>query len=454
MKKDKHVNKFTEQSSNDQSDAERTTKSSCFSAAYLSHVTDRVTEQAADSHTVDQPSQLDKAPFLVCRSQSSSSDQQSNHQSGSPELCEKIRSSLGHFTEEFKEKFIKKKNRSPNLFANRRNEDRSNNSSDQEENETRPQVRSITRIKINANEENDFSSPNLSQQNNFGHSPSPSYQNSQSASLSQCNQQCNSISQNSLFESARSPFVNRALPPLPKKQQDDAQAFSQPFTRSYSNLKTPNSRSDGEFDRNQQQRNENSSDERPFSKSNPQKFNPKKSSEKAAKSSHSTCSNHSTRFSPDSDPEEDDEQILTNCFKFNRENRDQLKKCSAKIKNEIKHFLPKKFAHPPPHLHSKKKVVQLFDYDDEEEEEDYEETTGGNLGQPASRSSETNLNGALHGTGGKSSNAQHSSGTFSSPSNADQPLNESSPNQLNDETRKMMDYAESIEKVKGKTLFG
>lgn len=393
MKKDKHVNKLADQTSN-QSDA----ASSCFSTGYLNRMADPTVVSPFDTNAFpDQSSFSQKDP--------------SHHQSGSPELCEKIRSSLGHFTEEFKEKFIKKKNRSPNLFVNRRIDDRSNQSSDQEEGA------SLTRIQIG--EESEFSSSALSQ-NSFGQgsqSSSQNYQNSPCSNLGP-SLQCNSISQNSLFESARSPFVNRALPPLPRK------AESNPFNRQ---LKASNSRSDSrsdsrwDSDRNQPRK--ECPDDRPFFKSNT-KFNQRKSSDKISKFSQS-----SHQLSDDSD---DDEQIPTNCFKFNRENKDNLKKCSAKIKNEIRHFLPKKYSHPPPHLHSKQKIVQQF-FDDEEEEDGEEASS-----QPTG-SSLINLNGNLiHNTTGSASIAE--------------PLQESQPNQLNDETRKMMDYAESIEKVKGKQL--
>ena len=90
--------------------------------------------------------------------------------------------------------------------------------------------------------------------------------------------------------------------------------------------------------------------------------------------------------------------------------------------------------------------MQLFDYDDEEEEEDYEESPAG---QPPG-SSLTNLPNSSGNF--NSSGTFNSSDNFSSPNNADQPLKESCSNQLNDETRKMMDYAESIEKVKGRRI--
>lgn len=386
-----------------------------------------MTDPATSHSPFDNPA---TTKFLADPGQSSASE---NHASGSPELCEKIRSSLGHFTDEFKEKFIKKKNRSqnrsPNLFVHRR--DRSNNSSDQEEytlanwgtnreeNEAagRPAGQcSITRIQISASEENGFSrSPALSQKKSFGKSRCSAghpAEDSQSTNLSQ-NSQCGSVSQCSLLESARSPFVNRALPPLPKK--DDCQ-FGQAASNSRCGLNCERGQSD-----------ERSS----FLKS--KAFNQQKSNEK---------SHQSSQFSADSD--DDDDQIPTTCFKLNRENKDQLKKCSAKIKNEIRHFLPKKYSHPPPHLHSKKKIVQQLDYDEDEEEEE-----GDEIGQPAGRSSLINLNSHLiHST------ASSSVGSTSNADSLRDSLRDSlkENNQLNDERRKMMDYAESIEKVKGRWM--
>ena len=351
MKKDKYAIKFDEQQSNQD---EETSSTNCFTTNYLNLSSTNHASNHSINHSANSSNHL---------STHSTSDQ-------SPELCEKIKFTLGHLTEEIKVKFTKKKNRSPNLRA-KKHESHSDQENDR---------KCVTRIKINTNDEMDF----LTNQHH----------------LSQFNQASNLSSQNSLTES-RSPFINRALPPLPRRQERDVSH------ENCNSIKLDDSL--------------NCSDK-----------NVNKSvSQLSSKPNLATNSNLSQEES------DDDELNLTNCFRIYKER--ELKKCTSKIKN-MRHFLPttKKYPipkYPPPHLHSSKsKVVQFNDCDDDEEEEEENEVE-------ATSSSLINLDSNLN----DNLNINLSNASKENSTN----------NQLNEETRKMMDYAESIEKVKGilKILF-
>ena len=337
----------------------------------------------------------------------------------------------------------------------RKNE--SNNSSDQEDvNEKK----CVTRIKINTNDEMDFLSLSNLQSSNCSRNLSPCNlcsNNTSSHSLSSHNQ----TSQNSLSES-RSPFINRALPPLPSKERD--LKGRSPF----GNLKASNSRSD--YDEQFGERSDERFDQK-CDKKFTNKFTSKKSKQKSADKEKRSTQTDSASVSHDQSDDEDSELNVTNCFKIYR---DKDPKKSSKIKNIQNHLFSsaRKYSHPPPHLHSSSKVVQFDDDDDEEDENNSNQCNQPNAQVLAARSSLINLNSNLiHHTNassnGYSSNVNSStsyssnfpnsssnsySRTDNSYTNKNLPENTNS-NQLADEqTRKMMDYAESIEKVKGKSF--
>lgn len=263
------------------------------------------------------------------------------HSSANVELCDKIR----HFTEEIKGKFKKKKNRSACLSnsTNSKLDYKSNDLSESSDlDELNEQNRSITRIKINQSADEMDYYPNSACSNYFSsHSNLSQSLIHNSNSLSPClnNFSRNSLSQNSLLKGnneSRSPFINRALPPLPKQMTKNGEDFC---------LK------DDFYARDKNQILKSSTS--------------KRLDFEADDLNNLDSLNGLNKFD-NSDDQSDDESKLTSCFKLHK---DHKKSQSSNKSNKIKNYLAKKYSHPPPHLHSNSNRNKLVQFDDEEEEE-------------------------------------------------------------------------------------